>query len=1385
MAIITGTPEADNATGTVHTVTVPAGVTADYTALIIGMSADNVAITVTPTTSGSGNFTQIVNQAAGNTFITVYKGTGFVAGDTITYTLSAGKGYQVRHEYESGVTSYGTPAIGTRGGVNQAFTTTGSVTPAAGQTVKVVGLERTLAAPTVSSVTSSGGETVTQSSYSHTAASVIPSVGAYIGSFVASSSAARTATVTMSSGSTNGLAFLMLVTYDVPTPYSTDVVEPFFSPTSWFDPMLTPGGWFEKSWAPPLTAPPVSSQVNGTYYIGSASTTHTVTVPAGVTTAHRLLLMIGTSDGVAVTFTASTSGAGKFSKLFEGTAQNTAAGIFTGYGFAAGDTITITLSSSKLVDIGHWYENDVVYGYATVGTRGGVNQAFATSLPARPLNTQRVVVLGLDRTSGGPTVSSVTSSGGETVTQRTFDHDSNGTTNVGMYHGEFTASSQDLRTATVTLSSSSTNGLAALVPVFDASHSAVDQWKNRALRYSAHRGGSADWVEMTEYAYNQASLWNPTMALEVSVWKTSDNVWVASHDQTTGRVFGTNIDIPSNTWATISGLTTTTGGYPIAKLVDILDQHQGRVFLIDNKANTNITAFLDLLDSYGGKNFFVSKGFITSSATADAALARGYTTWGYLYDSDVAVNLPAKAASWTILAMDYAGTAPNWATVLGYGKPTDAHIIDSTAAAATAVSYGIDGLQVSKVTAVVPANTVSSLSLVTPSASLGFVGSLPKRTIKALAASLSFVGSFFKLTARSLRSLLGFQNLLSGDTASFEGDTVGLWTGAGSNPPTVTVSTVRSSYGLRSLLISWPTASASLTEAYAPASFFARGGHTFKVTARVWVPSGSVAVQAQIYPVGTGSASTTTNAWEDITFTGTTSGVDTNLGVKIVPASNPTAGHQVYLDHIRVEDITGGLVRQTVRSLVASLSFVGAFFKLTGRALSAALSFVGSVSTSFTGGSTAYTKDLTASLGFTGSFARSTSRSLGASAGFTGSLTRSTARALSASVGFAGSLARTTARALSAALGFAGTLSRRTARALSAALGFTGTLARASARALGAALSFTGALARRTTRSLSASLAFAGGLTRSTARNLAASLGFAGALATLKNGGATAYTLSLNAALGFTGNLSRSTSRSLSAALSFIGALARRTSRALSASVGFVGSLARSTSRAVSAGLSFTGSIARRTARSLGAALSFLGNLGTVKNGGAQLYTQNLTASLGFTGGLRRTTGKGLSAGLDFVGSLSRRTARALGAGVSFAGSLARGVARSLAAAVGFVGGLAASRLILRAFTASLSFSGSITRRTGKALAATLSPTGALGKLTRRSLNATVSFVGALGRARRIFFTAALSFSGSLSTQLTQLVTLIRGKITSVAGSLRSSGVSGKPGRSRARKPKQ
>lgn len=250
----------------------------------------------------------------------------------------------------------------------------------------------------------------------------------------------------------------------------------------------------------------------------------------------------------------------------------------------------------------------------------------------------------------------------------------------------------------------------------------VDLWIARTPMYVAHRGGSADWPECTAYAYSKAVAWGCD-ALEVPVWRSSDGVWVASHNRSTLAVTGVDKDIPSTTWADLSALRTTNGGWPLARLGDILDAYAGdHVIFVENKQDTNMGVFLDFLDAHGGPRQIVVKYFCNAATGPSPGLsrARGYRAWGYYYQGDVP-SLPTTAAAYELLGMDYTADQASWNAALSYGKPVLGHIIDSAAAATTAFGKGASGLMTAKVTQVIPPH-VSTTAALTGAGTLSTAG---------------------------------------------------------------------------------------------------------------------------------------------------------------------------------------------------------------------------------------------------------------------------------------------------------------------------------------------------------------------------------------------------------------------------------------------------------------------------------------------------------------------------------------------------------------------------------------------------------------------------------------------------------------------------------------
>lgn len=271
--------------------------------------------------------------------------------------------------------------------------------------------------------------------------------------------------------------------------------------------------------------------------------------------------------------------------------------------------------------------------------------------------------------------------------------------------------------------------------------SPVDQWLANQPNYVAHRGGSADWPEMTMYAYAQATAWNPNLALEISCIRTSDGLWMASHDSTTDRVFGVHYDITTTPWSTLQTLRTTNGNQPPCLLTDVLAAYPNQICVVDDKMNSYLSNFLDTLDAYGGNQRIIVKGYGPQSGDitkAQAALARGYRTWGYYYHADTA-NLPSTQSNWTILGEDAVGSPPgdatDWAAIKSYGKPVWAHIIATATQKTYADTFSPNGYMASGVMEVVPQGGA------TLSATFAGTGNFSASAKQSYSANAPFVGS--------------------------------------------------------------------------------------------------------------------------------------------------------------------------------------------------------------------------------------------------------------------------------------------------------------------------------------------------------------------------------------------------------------------------------------------------------------------------------------------------------------------------------------------------------------------------------------------------------------------------------------------------------------------
>lgn len=216
----------------------------------------------------------------------------------------------------------------------------------------------------------------------------------------------------------------------------------------------------------------------------------------------------------------------------------------------------------------------------------------------------------------------------------------------------------------------------------------------------AHRGGSLNWPEMSEYAYDQAVL-KGYGALEFSAHKTLDNVWMGSHNpslndtaQTTGLPA-----ISTMTWAQVQTYMNSKNSNgtprPYYRLDAFLDKFTPtHVCLVDPKSDiADITAFLNLLDAHGGPSKIIVKcwgGDQLGANLADAARLRGYQTWGFMYATD---NVSLWQVHYSILGMEISAAQADWDLITGFGKPVTGHIAQNQSNYNTARTKGAEMVQ--------------------------------------------------------------------------------------------------------------------------------------------------------------------------------------------------------------------------------------------------------------------------------------------------------------------------------------------------------------------------------------------------------------------------------------------------------------------------------------------------------------------------------------------------------------------------------------------------------------------------------------------------------------------------------------------------------------------
>lgn len=236
--------------------------------------------------------------------------------------------------------------------------------------------------------------------------------------------------------------------------------------------------------------------------------------------------------------------------------------------------------------------------------------------------------------------------------------------------------------------------------------------------YVAHRGGGANWPEMTAYAYQQAAALPYVKAIEISVCITADGVLVCSHDASTRRVTGVDHEISKVDWATLSGLQVTAEftddpqqpARPLSRFDEVIEQHlPNLVVFAEPKTPQALEPLMARLRQLGHPERTVWKQPV-NQPNFGTAKVNGFGTWGYVLDEPghLGERLPRFAADPNIdmLGIEKSQPAAVVSRVVGLadqnGKPTIMWAITDVAQRNRGLDLGCRGMMTSNIVGVPP-----------------------------------------------------------------------------------------------------------------------------------------------------------------------------------------------------------------------------------------------------------------------------------------------------------------------------------------------------------------------------------------------------------------------------------------------------------------------------------------------------------------------------------------------------------------------------------------------------------------------------------------------------------------------------------------------------------
>ncbi|AWN07733.1 phosphodiesterase [Microbacterium phage Hendrix] len=233
----------------------------------------------------------------------------------------------------------------------------------------------------------------------------------------------------------------------------------------------------------------------------------------------------------------------------------------------------------------------------------------------------------------------------------------------------------------------------------------------------AHRGGSANWPEFSEVAYDR-SVFRDYGLLEFSCGWTSDLVPFGLGDQYLDSAAGVTGSIDPNTltWAQIAStyqnkLRPIQSGVfqPFYRLEQFLEKYTPHhVVAVDPKFGWNTpakyNAMLDICDAHGGPDKIVIKfdSPVNLHGLIDAAHLRGYIGMNYWGTEPEKLTPTYGTDRWDLIGIRYDAVQSTYDAAIAIGKPVWAAVIPTQAGYDLAATQGADLMMCSNVAGIAP-----------------------------------------------------------------------------------------------------------------------------------------------------------------------------------------------------------------------------------------------------------------------------------------------------------------------------------------------------------------------------------------------------------------------------------------------------------------------------------------------------------------------------------------------------------------------------------------------------------------------------------------------------------------------------------------------------------